>query len=927
MAYENIRLNKPNIAIVGSYFYSIDEVSNSLWVKLADGSLATQFPTDTLIGNAIKSLQYDGHYFWSLQDEGTGFLIRCWELSNALCKLVRFFSFQDNSYINYASSAFGVEHYITHISSDLISTSNILNINEYYNNVIDTGVVLTLGPNIYGDCEDVVVDHVTGINIHITNKTKHLYKKNDLVSFSKSLLIFNDYDGISPSNGSLLCIDSHTGMVITSTSGVEYKDVKAATFCRLKNTFVDHPDAYSLTYIKGTSAKFRDMSDLVDRYTSSVVNDPFILEGPPNPKTWSIEYGNPEITNESLFLSTIAGEEDSLKSKWAVLSDFNATVSGSFIEGTTFLTGPGEVRNFLKINQTDGVSFETGISYLKITPLLTTNLLLGFDMSLTSGGNLYDGSGNANIGYLVNGAAVTSGISYNSLDFVPNAYSYTTYSGTLASGVGTLAATFWAKCDNFNDSTLFMIKSKDPVEIVKSWTSGPYSNNTNIYKVLEILSATSLVVTVSGETEPNYDFITIYNEDNQEVFRHSGSINSTFTVPGYKITAHFTSDVSVTKSGVTVTIKGDMIPNIEVVSNSANSTITIKSNVSSNTVGSLTLQVNKWYALAFVFNLGSTSLYINGKLIGTITLGFNTFEFLGLDWLYLGHSPLNTGDYFTGQLRDIKIYSQLLTAIDISNMYYMESIFNNRLNFYTSLDGEITYITTLSSGIDNYILGINKTNDYISASCEEITSSGVYKSTTTVPFSVSKSEAYLSLGLYSINATASGVILNAFTIDNGLIHYPNKNEVLYGIANLENVKVDQSTILPIYDISIMDSTLYRLQRGATYYGTDNSWATYNYQLTPLRPFIDFITVGAKPTILPANGKNVADINILVTDQYGNPALNRPVSLIDDNTVGFMTSATVYTGDINSHPGEAIGVYKAGVDVTPVLITAKVTQYD
>ena len=41
----------------------------------------------------------------------------------------------------------------------------------------------------------------------------------------------------------------------------------------------------------------------------------------------------------------------------------------------------------------------------------------------------------------------------------------------------------------------------------------------------------------------------------------------------------------------------------------------------------------------------------------------------------------------------------------------------------------------------------------------------------------------------------------------------------------------------------------------------------------------------------------------------------------------MTSPVVYTGDYYYNPGVAKGVYKAGVDVTPVFIEATVTQYD
>ena len=88
-----------------------------------------------------------------------------------------------------------------------------------------------------------------------------------------------------------------------------------------------------------------------------------------------------------------------------------------------------------------------------------------------------------------------------------------------------------------------------------TFTTGAYGNNANITDTLSIPGATSLTVTVTGNTELNYDFLYIYNSSNvlQGTFSGSG-INETFTVAGSSINILFTSDDSVTASGVTVTI-------------------------------------------------------------------------------------------------------------------------------------------------------------------------------------------------------------------------------------------------------------------------------------------------------------------------------------------------------------------------------------
>jgi len=88
-----------------------------------------------------------------------------------------------------------------------------------------------------------------------------------------------------------------------------------------------------------------------------------------------------------------------------------------------------------------------------------------------------------------------------------------------------------------------------------TFTTGAYGNNANITDTLSIPGATSLTVTVTGNTEAGYDFIRIYNSSNVLQKSLSGyGINQTFTVTGSSINVVFTSDDSVTASGVTVTI-------------------------------------------------------------------------------------------------------------------------------------------------------------------------------------------------------------------------------------------------------------------------------------------------------------------------------------------------------------------------------------
>jgi YVTN family beta-propeller protein len=88
-------------------------------------------------------------------------------------------------------------------------------------------------------------------------------------------------------------------------------------------------------------------------------------------------------------------------------------------------------------------------------------------------------------------------------------------------------------------------------------TANPYQNSQDILEILSILDATTLVVRVFGETEPNSDFVEIldstghpYNPAN----KWSGPIDELFLVDGETIQVHFSSNDSTTQSGITVTI-------------------------------------------------------------------------------------------------------------------------------------------------------------------------------------------------------------------------------------------------------------------------------------------------------------------------------------------------------------------------------------
>ncbi len=94
-----------------------------------------------------------------------------------------------------------------------------------------------------------------------------------------------------------------------------------------------------------------------------------------------------------------------------------------------------------------------------------------------------------------------------------------------------------------------------------SWIEGTthnrYIDNMDISKTFKIENTQSIKLTINGETEKNFDWVYIYDENNNQVYVGSGIFNNTqITVTGSKVTVRVTSDRSVTKSGISVKIKG-----------------------------------------------------------------------------------------------------------------------------------------------------------------------------------------------------------------------------------------------------------------------------------------------------------------------------------------------------------------------------------
>jgi len=277
-ASENIKLIKgqqSNFTVDQGYFYTFDYAQDNLLQKTDDGNTSFSYPFDVLLSNDVKSSEFDGVYFWSLENpSGDNIYIKRWKIDNYICKLQQTFSFIGGGSHKYDVNAFSVEHYHTSFSYASTSGSSIIFLNDYYDDnglmsfttTSGDGLTLHLGPNVNGEEEDVTVSGVittsgvvaSGVvasGVVLNSPTLYNYLENDKINFYTYLWAFNNYNGTSSATGALYKFDAYTGDYKTKYDSGAYKAVKACTFYTV-NSFTSYGNVDTLAYVKSTNLLF-----------------------------------------------------------------------------------------------------------------------------------------------------------------------------------------------------------------------------------------------------------------------------------------------------------------------------------------------------------------------------------------------------------------------------------------------------------------------------------------------------------------------------------------------------------------------------------------------------------------------------------------------------------------------------------------------
>lgn len=265
MASENIKLRKRNFTTSDGYFYMFDDDQDNLLQKTDDGNTAFSYPVDTLLANEVESLEFDGVYFWSLEDSGTNDVtIKRWQIINYVCRLQQTISLAETGSHKYESQAFSVSHYHTTLSATASGGSTSLSLTSYWDGTtISGGTKLYLGPNSSGEAELATVSATFSGGVNLSAPTTYAYASADLVNYFTDIWLFNDFNGTSSTTGALYKFDGWTGTYIKKYPNAIYKNVNAATFYKIPS-FTEYGDTDMLCYIKGTNTLFVNIDENAD---------------------------------------------------------------------------------------------------------------------------------------------------------------------------------------------------------------------------------------------------------------------------------------------------------------------------------------------------------------------------------------------------------------------------------------------------------------------------------------------------------------------------------------------------------------------------------------------------------------------------------------------------------------------------------------
>lgn len=290
------------------------------------------------------------------------------------------------------------------------------------------------------------------------------------------------------------------------------------------------------------------------------------------------------------------------------------------------------------------------------------------------------------------------------------------------------------------------------------------------------------------------------------------------------------------------------------------------------------------------YSPGDNSLFIEGEMPGNLSSG------------------MSVTIKSTSSLETINVQHAIDNNIILSSPITGNYSDGDYLLFYNNI-----WLFNNSDGLDTDKGALYKINAY-SGSIIQKTESGAYRDIKACTFS--EIDHFTNHG--TVNSLMFVKASNLLFINTTVSPF-----TYYGSMAMDTIEDNEVNIIPIYDISVKDKNLYRLQLKATYFGSTKTWSQYSYQPATFNSMVASISLTASPNVIAANNISTSDIVARVKDQFGQPVVARLVYFEQDDADGEMSSGE---GGVNTNSdGEATSTYTSGLSARLVKIIAKVNQ--
>jgi hypothetical protein len=297
---------------------------------------------------------------------------------------------------------------------------------------------------------------------------------------------------------------------------------------------------------------------------------------------------------------------------------------------------------------------------------------------------------------------------------------------------------------------------------------------------------------------------------------------------------------------------------------------------------------------------GSGTIYLAKYSDDTTLMGFTTTSGVGL--------TLHLGPNSSGYEEDVVVSGVVASGVVLTTNTQYAYATSATVNFYTHI-----WLFNNRNGTDASTGALYKLDAYTGAYLTKYVG-GAYQSVTATTFY--NVDSFTDYGPVDTLAYIKGTNMLFINVGAAGATLP-----YYGSMVLENLDNNKTAVLTVYDLSMDDQNVYRLQIRQD--GASGDWTIgpYNYQLSTLDHFVSSISLAAYPAIIAANGISSADIVATVRDQFLLPITARLVTFSDDNPTGVVIPTTQST----NAEGIAQVSYVSGTSAATVKITAVVEQ--